>query len=526
MKKYSKNKEIVYNDIVFTYGLSKPSQSKAAYGCVLSVHIIDPITGKRMKKPVREKCIFDENSREEKEVEIVKCHYFGKNEELTDKKVLDAANKCARDLYAEHNYSIEKKMRALPEIGKINSSQMYHRYIKDFMRTKGRTKKSTQKENERIIRNACKELMDDPVNSISNKKLDTLFSNNTYLAKKNMICEFFDYCKAQGAYSEVNPIANYLDRTNIKREKKAKYRYPKELSHLPLDIELSFHALMLEHLGDKEIMAPILAKCAKLSLAKAIALRWESVIIIDNDYVAIIDENNNTGSFHVMDRLVLMEGASLIIEKRRKLIEEYGSEEAIKSKKVIPIRISKSGRIDSDTKLKSHLTTYIRNMLIQAGLQPEEINSAAPGTRKAGGSGVALLRKHYDYVIQERCGIDIESPEGKYIRGLKPGDVTNTYYRSLNDKVSGILFFEGVVRRDDFFLPRMKGAIEADIKKEGNYTNVVVSSPGPGQRLSIVLPRTLVTEGTHIVISSRYGITGEIRFQNFMSNDDIIPQNI
>ena len=54
---------------------------------------------------------------------------------------------------------------------------------------------------------------------------------------------------------------------------------------------------------------------------------------------------------------------------------------------------------------KGRFTTYVRDMLVQAGMGSQEISNAAPSEKKFGGSGVALLKNHYRYVLTSRCGL-------------------------------------------------------------------------------------------------------------------------
>ena len=94
----------------------------------------------------------------------------------------------------------------------------------------------------------------------------------------------------------------------------------------------------------------------------------------------------------------------------------------------------------------------VRDMLVQAGMGSQEISNAAPGEKKFGGSGVALLRKHYKYVLSSRCGLSTDSPEYRFLTGLVPNDVLHGHYRSLSDPISRLPYLCVIARRDDYFL--------------------------------------------------------------------------
>jgi len=193
-----KNKEIVFRDIVFTFGISKACNVR--YSKVLTMHVLDPETGKRMSIPRRQQVPC---TTELKEREITKSHYFTQND-LNEKDVKQAAQQCAAEIYAKYETLLIRKLRIKPEVGKINSNQMYTRYVNDFMCTQRRASSATQKEKRRTLRNACTELMDKPIVKLTDRDIDKLFKNEKCSKKKNLIRDFFEYCRNRNAYTGIN----------------------------------------------------------------------------------------------------------------------------------------------------------------------------------------------------------------------------------------------------------------------------------------------------------------------------------
>lgn len=505
-----KNNEMVYKDIIFTYGVH--NSPKARYDKVLRMHIIDPITGKRMKTIKERQTALE--AKDYREVEEVKEYYF--KEEPDEKTIGRAALECAKALYSRNETRLLRGLKQNP-VGIINSNQMFTRYIDDFMRTQKKTTSATHKEKRRILKNACIELMEKPISKITEKDLNKLFKEKTFLNKRNLIMDFFEYCRNRGAYPGVNPVIAYLENGNKYTAKNGRRTYLKILSHIPSENEMNLHREITSHLDDPEIMAMILIKCCGCSLKDAMFMRWSDIDDF-HEHIIIKGNKRNTGSFHTMDRLALFEGSFLINEKRKRLLVEKGNAESIANDYVINRRRGESKDIKS---LKNRLRIYIRDMLIKSGLKSEEITAVDPHSRDSGGSGVTLLKKHYSFVLCERCGLTVDSPEHRFMRGMAPEDVTNTYYRSLSDRTSGMKFFATIVRRDDFFLERVDDVPKVELAKSEGATSMKIPSPGSGRRLSISIPETFLQSGTVITISSKFGVIGDVVTKDYLSGADI-----
>lgn len=502
--------ELSFNGIVFNYSLT--DTTKPRYFKVLNVYMIDPVSGKRMKKKKTRVPLLGES--DTYYTDIRKSVYFGIGSVITDKAIKKEAIKCAEQLYAEHETTLLRKLKERPEIGSIDSNLMYLRYIDDYMRTQNKATEATQKEKRRILKNACVFLNTKPISKLTDKDIGKLLANKTFNTRKNLIRDFFEYCRNKGAYPGVNPIIKYLDSHNTRVLKRSKRTYPSTLSHIPLENEIALHNLIVEHIDDNEIMALILVKCANLSLTDACKMRWSDIDEVSGHYI-IKGQKNNTGSFHRLDRPILYEGSVLIALRKERLRKKRNSRKPFEQTRVVPLKKKKGSNPIS------RVTVYIRNMLIQAGLKPSDISAIDTNTRQKGGTGVILLHKHYEYVLRERCGMDLDSPEGRFMRGLVPGDTTNKYYRSLSDRYSGIPYFLTIVRRDDFFLARCFDSPTVDAQKEGDKVVYRIHAAGPGRKLVVTIPDAYLQEGTRITIRSKYGVTANITFKDILSTNDI-----
>jgi len=532
---------ILINGVVFTYRISKASVKKAEYSSVINVYIIDPETGCRMQDP-RRRSIECEKLKEKittletagpifemkvaplqkrlKLIEegtikydIVSSTYIKESEE-TPAKIKALAYKCAEKLYKRYESELLNKFKEKPEIGRLNSNQLYQRYGKDFIASLGGQAKGTIDNKRRALETACMNLPSRPILDLQNSDIEKMFKIKCCTNNKALISNFFEYCRNQKAYLGVNPIINYLDKFYVAKPTGKKLLYPEHISHLPLDIEIRLHNLISENLDDREIMAIILAKCFGMPLNQILTLHWNAISEINGSIVIYCNNNSNVGSFHDFTRPILREGSDFIKEKIKRLLQSASREE-LNSRSVVPIKIDKRSNIKSGQDKKAHLTRYIRNMLIAAGMTTSEINSSDPGTRIPGGSGISLLHKHYNYVLEERCGVTLDSDDGKYLRGLVPGNTTQSYYRSMSDSVSGIPYFLTIVRRDDIFAHFSNNVIarDIDVKTENGITIITIPSYGPGQRLCLTIPRTYIPKGTKIIIKSNYGICGDIQFR-------------
>jgi len=535
--------------VLFPYRVSAAPTNKALYSSVLNVYISDPESGHRMQNiqkrnraravlqleidnkaslgPLVEELAADTKKKIDSidsgktRFDIFASRYL-KPEESNAATVKKYAHECASALYAKYELELLRKLKEKPEIGRHNSNQLYIRYHRDFFLSRKGVTSATQKNYESTLNAACTFLMEKPFVEVDDKDVARLFKDNRFVQMKNMICEFFDYCQDRGAYSGSNPIKNYLDKNVLGKPKNNKSLYAQEISHLPFDIEKRLHELIAEHINDREIMAVILAKGFGMSLSEIMDLRWDRIFVIDNHVVIYSRKDRNSGSLHDFTRPVLKESSDFIIQIRNREIEKYGTEDDIKGRKVVPIRIRRSSGLDTEADIKARLSKYVRNILIEAGLTPEWINTSIGTTRAPGGSGLALLHKHYNYVLTERCGIDLDSPEGKYLRGLIPEGTTHGYYRSMNDSVSGIPFFLIVMRRDDCFSEKHEVIPQVEIVTKEDTSEIKIPAYGPGQRTNVSIKKIFIPAGTRITIRAAYGIEGEVRFSE-TERDDNLP---
>lgn len=525
-----KTGEISVGDIMFSYNISKAPKGKLPYTHALKVSMIDPITTEIMQDQYRiDRAILSLNEElnaaatdEEKEkiaVEIeailsgkkkhnIEKYKYLKGTDFTEKTIKKYALSCAQELYAAHEREIVRKLKITPKVGHISAIQLFNMYGKDFLMSLGRCAPSTAADRERALKGACTELGTKPIANMPTKDLKELFSKEKYFKKRKLIEEFFEYCKNVGAFISANPVKKFFDE-NIpeKKGKKVKF-YPRDIKHMSYAQEKRLIEVMEEHKEDGEIMAVALAKYARLSLPQIEKITWGDIIIIDGRVIIKILKENNVGRLHDFTRPVLASGDKFIIEKYNEAIEKAGDAEKVKRTKIIR---KKRG---SDKEKGNYLTKYIRNIMLEANITLTEINAAAPNSKEPGGAGVEFLHNHYDYVLRTRCGVDLDSPEGKFLRGNNPGDTMHQHYRSLTDKVSGIPFLQVIMRRDDVFDDVAVHTVYAQIEYREGVTHIHIPEIGPGKKANVIFPQMELIKGTEIVISSPYGVHGEISFRS------------
>lgn len=540
LKKYKG--EVSVGEILFKYSVSNAPINKRPHTHALKVSMIDPETAEIMQDKFKidrallklnkeiDTTLSDEKKEEisaeiekiikgKKKYNVEKYKYLYASE-LNVSTIRKYAVDCAKELYTRYERELMKKLKTTPRVGHVSAIQLFNLYGKDYLFSLGACAPRTVKDKERILRGACGELGVKPVTSLTEKELTNLFSKEKYFKKRKLISNFFDFCKTAGPFMAANPISAFLEGHNSKKKGKKLKFYPKNSRHLSFDQESELIRLMEEHKTDNEIMAVALAKYARLSLTQIKEMVWGD-IIIDNGRVMVKIMNEKTaGNLHDYTRPILGGGEQFIIERYNEALNKVGDVQRFKNKKIIKQKKNENHNND-------HLTKYIRSIIFEANVTADEINAAAPNTRELGGAGVALLHDHYDYVLQTRCGVGINSPIGKFLRGYNPGDIMHTHYRSLTDTVSGIPYLQVIMRRDDIF-DKCKGVntVKAQVEVKDGITYIRIPAAPPGKKLNVILPEIEIKRGTEIVLTSQYGLHGEIMFQALNEVDNPVNERI
>lgn len=512
----------MYNDVAFTCNVvpCHKKGTKSEYELELLVYVIDPATGNRFQDEVRrskylekhpEMNLGEDGNVRKKSFDVFISKYL-KNGKVSDKDIKTYARDMAKTLYYKYETDLLRRMNETVKIGDVTPKQLYTRYYDGFFKSQyARLAPGTLENYKSILKEACHKLDNSsPVQMIKEKAIKELFEIKKFRDHKVLIGKFFEYGRNKNGYFGTNPIDEYLSRNYILKKDKGKDFYPETVTHIPKDIERALHDLIQKNIHDPEIMAVIAPKCFGMSLDEIFDARWSVFQIKEDCIILNVTKNKVAGSIHNFSRPVLFEGEYFLRKIIKNLEEESNAPfEFWKDKKIITLRNTKECK-----NKKGRLTKYVRDMLIQAGMGPQEISNAAPSEKKFGGSGVALLRKHYKYVLSSRCGLYPDSPEYRFLTGLVPNDVLHGHYRSLSDPISGLPYLCVIVRRDDYFLEE-RNTDENDsgcvIEHIDGNTVFTIASPGPRKKHVTHLKR-FVTAGTVISLSAEYGVRGQTRF--------------
>lgn len=161
-------------------------------------------------------------------------------------------------------------------------------------------------------------------------------------------------------------------------------------------------------------------------------------------------------------------------------------------------------------------------MLLAAGVTQSEFALAVdPKHPKAeGGAGYKLLKKHYEYVVQDRCGADLDSPVGCYLRGARIYETTGDYYRALSDE-TGNYYLQTIMNRDDFFVTN-NGPLTLSSEKCGEMRKLSITKGPPGTLTEVLTRKMLrIPKGGEIVVCGKHhGVAGEISFSRKRVRDN------
>ncbi|MGN0705145.1 MAG: hypothetical protein ACI4KK_00900 [Lentihominibacter sp.] len=532
------NGSVSVGEIMFNYNVSMAPASKVKYTNALKVSMIDPLTAEIMQDKHRMEVAInklekkmnalddeDEKSKVLEEIEKIRSgkkkfniekYKYLQDDELTEKKIKGYALGCAEKLYAQYERELMKKLKETPKVGQVNAIQLFHIYANDYLISLGSCATRTAEDRKRALRNACNELGKKGINYLTEKELEKFFNNEKFLKKRKLIEGFFDYCMIKGPFMTVNPIRKFFEEhTMQKKGKKVKF-YPKNSRHLSFEQETALNDIIDKHKNDKEIMAVVLAKYARLSINEIKNIVWGDICIFDIGVLIKLIDEEKSGNFHDRTRPILGGGVEFVKERYYAAQKKINDDEKFKNTKVISKRKKKNEKGEPITK-------YIRNIMNEAKVY--EINELASRTRELGGAGISLLHDHYDYVLERRCGVILDSPVGRFLRGYNPGDVMHQHYRSLTDVVSGIPYLMVIMRRDDLFSSSNETiSVQAEIEHVDGITYIHIPPPGPGKKINVIIPEIKIKKGTEIVISSTYGVRGEISFKGLKSTKQKVEE--
>lgn len=537
--------EGIYRDVKFSYRVHKASNQKE-YSHVLKASIISPNTnrilqfgGKRyndFRKKLDKKIELltvevkklDPMSAEFQKAESVLRRQMTKKERLgtnlpiedlnatastyltsvDDKTIKKAFEEVVVRLYADYQDDIFQALGSTAEKD-LHTRTLYDMYQNDFFRSLPATTAKVLKGKKNALLNICNRLNEKSVRDLTDKDIEQVerVLGNTKRNKMRLAEKFLDYCGESGGYTGANPITTYYQHKGNSKKSKGPPRnplYPTESTHIAEEPEQKLHDALQHQLDNDAALAIALAKGFRMSMDRILTICWKD-IIIDGTHVWISDYHDNyTGGTHNYIRPPLGETTDFILTKYNQLIEKHGKTKLGKML-VVPVPGKTMGE------RKTTVTKYIRTMLAQAGVKKEDFEAALDkdNPKAAGGAGYQLLIKHYDYVLQEHCGVDLDSGLGHYLRGLRIYDTTTDYYRCLSDE-TGNNFLQRIMRRDNWVAPPLnKDTIICCANGETNKYTILPG--GPGTRTGVVTTQAVfVPAGFEVSISAPLGIEGEI----------------
>lgn len=258
------------------------------------------------------------------------------------------------------------------------------------------------------------------------------------------------------------------------------------------------------------VLAIPLVKGFKLPVDCILKLTWKDIIIVGEEVLIQDYREKYTGGTHNYLRPPLREAADFIIA-RYQYLDKTQPDSRWKQRPLVSI----PGKDKSEQ--KAELSKYFRQMLRAAGVTQKKLKEAIdPKKPKAeGGAGYALLSKHYDYVLRNICGVDLNSGVGHFLRAVRIHDTTTDYYRCLTDE-TGNHFLEVIMRRDGYADVKIDGTTAkiSSVLSDDKSTRTVSILPGNTNELTGVLTKKKIflPAGSTLVISAQNGIRGSTRF--------------
>lgn len=544
-----------YMDTMFSFRIYSAPPSKTyngdtkkippgKYNYVAEEHIISPQSGKILQSSEKAKQLRKKLSEQEKKLLVAEANHAISTEEIDREKnkiaqkkeklnkkqsvedlnatgykylqdlkhVKKAVEELTKQLYANYQDDILKELGQTAEKDHLHARTAFDLYQNDFFRDQKVTTKKRLEDKKGMLKKACSLLNEKCISELTDADIKAALPS---MGKKTdeklgLLEKFLDFCGEQGILRGQNPVSRFYQaeawKEDAKRNGEKGNLYPKASTHLKEKCEIELYKLIKSSIEDDMSLAIPLACGAGLSVIDIIDIEWQNIEITGNQ-VRIQDyKPNYTGGTHNYIRPPTRTAADLIIMKYNILVTKIGK--SLKKMKVVPI----SGRDRKEQ--KANLTKYFKEMLLAAGVTQSEFALAVdPKHPKAeGGAGYKLLKKHYEYVLQDRCGVDLDSSVGCYLRGARIFDTTGDYYRALSDE-TGDHHLQTIMNRDDLFVAN-NGSVTLSSEKCGEMRKFSITKGPPGTLTEVLTRKKLwIPKGGEIVVcGEHYGVAGEIRF--------------
>lgn len=536
--------EAVYLDVKFTFSVHRASAKKADYSHVLKVNIIDPRTGKILQKKMSMKMQSEKIKKVEERIVALETHESAsddnselmrlrrKKEKLQQGERLDECNAsiskylvddkkktvkkaveiAVKKLYGKHCSEICKALRTSAPINDIHLLSAFEMYQNGFFSREPAVAKKTLKDKKNALRNICERLNEKPLSKITVEDIAKVAKSmkGNVKAKLNCAEKFLTFCGELGAYAGANPITVYKESHHDKKTGGGS-GYPEVPGIILLEEEQRLHEEMEKDLFSDLGLAVPLGKGARMSIPRMLELYWKD-FIIDSDGVRIQDYKDQfTGATNNYIRPPTKEVSDLIVKKYGVLVKKYGKTRLRKMK----VLIFPEGTTEQQK--KAAVTKHIYEVLRNAEITREKIRTAVDhnNPQKAGGAGLSLLHKHYDYALKEYGGVDLHSGIGLFLRGMRIYDTTTDSYRCLNDE-TGNYYLQVIMRRIDVCTGNIsidQSPITSKVKNP-RLREIKVAAIGHDIRTGVQTKKVIrIPKGTTIVVKSKYGVKGSVKFR-------------
>lgn len=487
--------------------------AKKEYDYVLTVSAISPETKKILQSSRKKRELEKEGKLTKEDWEKIRkaqsleklnaeeSVYLHKKDIKTDRQVRENTAKLVMSVYGNNQDDLLKALKMTGEIGGYNARTAFEMYQNDFFFRRGTVTKETLRANKNVLKGFCNYLAHKPITLLTDKDVENAVKAMPKSNRKkavNLTEDFFAYCGEIGVYAGRNPVERYKDTAGKTPDRDTGNRlYPYSSNHLTKVAEKKLHDAIMDTLEDDISLAIPLVKGFRMSVNRLLELTWKDIVIEGNE-VRIQDyKDNYTGGTHNYIRPPLRETADIIIMKHSILKEKYGITR-LKKMKVVPILDEHA----PDAKKKAELSKYFLKMLRGVGVTNEDLKrvKSPQKANEAGGAGYTFLCSHYDYVLQERCGVKLNSGIGCYLRGVRIYDTTSDYYRALSD-ATGNNVLQVIMNRDDLFVSDVVSTIELTSKTAESGRQIIAPPAPSGTRTALsTKKRILIPKGSTIQI--------------------------
>lgn len=538
--------DCIYMDVKFTFTVHK--SSKKEYPFVLDVSLISPTTGHILqktgkpfndfKKKIKSKLMAlndaeTNSSLSASEAEKIKkeramweeklkrlntgapldelnVHTSAYLQDTSDTTIYEHVDVLVKKLYGNNCDEVCKALSSSSEIGSLHAHSLYNIYQNDFFHTLPSVSAKTLKEKKNALVSFC-DALEKPVSNLTDSDIKKAFASLSKTLKKhiNTIEKFFEYIGENHAYRGVNPVTRFRQ----SQKKNDSKHTPPSINHLSAAEDKNLHDLILEQLRDNGMCLAIpLAKGFRMPIDRILNITWKDIIIVGNEVLIQDYREKYTGGTHNYLRPPLQETANFIIA-RYNYLKEKNTKTQLKNQPLVLIPDK------SIKEKKASLSKYFRTLLTSAGVKKRKIDDAInPEDPKSdGGAGYALLCKHYDYVLENICGVELNSGVGYFLRAMRIHDTTTDYYRCLTDE-TGNHFLQVIMRRDGYAEILIDGAVAkiSSVLSEDKSTQTVTVQPENARELTGVLTKQKIflPAGSDLVVSAENGVRGSARFSS------------